>query len=144
MPKPTFIHLNLDWNAEPNDPDLKVEVNGSTIRLSFYLNPFAYDARKGDVGILTFNGCNRWRYDATNDHAWFSGQGRFAGKAPAWGEFYEVVGDDSSMNHNDWEIITPDADRARHFLFYFRDEAIECVAPDWNLQRTTGHTAMTT
>jgi hypothetical protein len=131
----TFLHLNTDWNAEPNDPAPKVTVQGATVTLSFYLNPFAFEARKDEVGQVLFTGCSRWRWDATNDDAWFSGEGRFSGKAPAWGEFYEIVGDDPSIDNQDWEIIAADRKSGRHFLFYFRDEAIECVADDWALVR---------
>lgn len=39
MSQLTFLHLNPDWNAEPNAPALKVAVEGSTVMLSFFLNP---------------------------------------------------------------------------------------------------------
>jgi hypothetical protein len=131
----TFLHLNTDWNAEPNAPSLKVDVSGDTVELSFYLNPFSYKADEGEVGRVRFSGCSRWRWDATNDHAWFDGKGRFSQHAPQWGEFYEITGSDPTADGLDWEVITPDRLDARHFLFYFRDEAIECIAADWSLTR---------
>jgi hypothetical protein len=130
-----FLHLNPDWNAEPNAPSLKVEVSGGTVELSFYLNPFAYDAGHDEIGKVRFTGCSRWRWDATDDHAWFAGTGRFSGQAPKWGEFYEIVGDEQSGGELDWEVISPDISGKRHFLFYFRDEAFECMADDWSFIR---------
>lgn len=138
----TFIHLNTNWNAEPNAPTIKVEANGSILRVCFDMNPYVYEAEKDEVGLLTFDGCSRWRWDETNDHAWYQGQGRFARQAPKWGEFYEVIGDDPSINRLDWEVVAPDAKRARHFIFYFRDEAIECVAGGWKLERECGEAAI--
>ena len=131
----TFLHLNADWNAQPNAPALKVTVDGTVVTLSFYLNSSAYDAEEEEVAQLIFISCSRWRWDATNDEGWFMGKGRFAGVAPRWGEFYEIVGVDPSIDEQDWEVISPDRDAGRHFLFYFRDEAIECVAADWKLVR---------
>jgi hypothetical protein len=133
----TFRRLNPDWSAEPNAPSLNLQVHGDEVVLSFYLNPFAYEAGEEEVGILHFHGCSRWRWDPTNDHAWYAGKGRFSGQAPEWGEFYEIIGDDASMNDLDWEVLGADTSTSRHFLFYFRDEAIECVASGWSLERGT-------
>ena len=131
----TFRRLNTGWNAEPNAPELTVSVNGATVALSFYLNPYAYDAEEDEIAQVIFTECSRWRWDATNDEGWFRGKGRFALVAPKWGEFYEIVGVDPTIDDQDWDVISSDRDDGRHFLFYFRDEAIECVAADWRLVR---------
>ncbi|AYV48777.1 hypothetical protein CFHF_17515 [Caulobacter flavus] len=133
LTQPRFVHLNPDWNAEPNAPCVHLVAESDTVSVSFLLNPHAYDAEDGEVGKLTFPSCRRWRLDATNDEGWFAGRGRFAGVAPAWGEFYEIVGDDPTMDALDWEPA--DGSGSRHFLFYFRDEAFECLAGDWTLTR---------
>lgn len=39
--KTKFVHLNKDWNAQPNPPDENVEVKQDLIELSFYVNPWA-------------------------------------------------------------------------------------------------------
>ena len=135
MSTPTFIRLNLDWNADPNDPDPKALAEASTLRVAFYLNSFAYQATYGEIGILSFPRCSRWRRDSTNDHGWYSGRGRFAKEAPAWGEFYELFGDFTALSDVEWQVISHDDKGARHFLFYFRDEAIECIAADWSIER---------
>ncbi|WP_206364904.1 hypothetical protein [Sphingomonas panacis] len=103
----TFLRLNSDWNADPNDPDPKVVSEGATLRVAFYLNSFAYKAADGEIGILSFPGCSRWRWDSTNDHGWYSGEGRFAKEAPAWGQFYELVGDETALNEIEWQVIAP-------------------------------------
>lgn len=131
----SFLHLNPDWNADPNGPSLDLTFSGTVAKLSFLLNYHAYKAVKGETATIRFIDCSRWRWDATNDHAWFEGSGRFSGEAPKWGEFYEVVGEDKLGKDLDWEIISPDVPAARHFLFYFRDETIECIAADWSIER---------
>lgn len=135
MSQLTFLHLNPDWNAEPNAPTLTVGVEGTTVTLSFQLNPFAHIAAEDETGQLVFSGCSRWRWDSTNDEAWFSGNGRLSGQAPKWGEFYEILGDDPLTDGLDWEILSQDKPGARHFLFYFRDDTIECIAEEWRLIR---------
>jgi hypothetical protein len=136
MKSRSFRHLNPDWNAEPNAPALQVSMAGDALELTFLLNHLAYKAEIGEAATLRFDGCCRWRWDATNDHAWFSGEGRFSGQAPRWGEFYEIQPIEPNTDDLDWEIISPDTSEARHFLFYFRDEAIECVAAGWSLHRS--------
>ncbi|WP_232375578.1 hypothetical protein [Mesorhizobium comanense] len=131
----SFRHLNPDWNAEPNAPSVALTVEGDTIQLAFLLNPWGYDAREGETGALRFIGCSRWRWDSTNDHAWFAGEGLYAKQAPEWGEFYEVIGDSRSINENNWEVLSQDGPKSRQFLFYFRDDTIEVVAEDWALTR---------
>ncbi|MGX9180582.1 hypothetical protein [Mesorhizobium sp. BHbdii] len=116
-------------------PNVELTVDGDTVQLSFLLNPWAYDARGGEIATLRFVGCSRWRWDATNDHAWFAGEGRYSNQAPKWGEFYEVTGDSLAINDLDWEVLSPDSPNSRHFLFYFRDDAIEVMARDWSLTR---------
>ena len=39
MSNPTFERLNEDWNAEPNAPHEEVTASGTTVRLTFFLNP---------------------------------------------------------------------------------------------------------
>ena len=64
------------------------------------------------------------------------GQCRYAGKAPAWGEFYEILGDDPARDSpDDWRVVGPDRPTLRHFLFYLRDETFECMANDWRFTR---------
>lgn len=131
-----FIRLNNHWNAEPNAPYPSVETFAATLELKFLANPWLYTGfAEGDQILLTFTGCREYRLGSTNDEGWWRGQCRFSGIAPAWGEFYEIIG--PTMDHRargwlkvaDW-VTTP----VRHFLFYFRDETFECKATDWAMQ----------
>jgi len=126
-----FVHLNLNWNAEPNAPSPALIIVGNDAELSFLLDDYPSEAERR--AIVRFINCSRWRWDPTNDHGWFDGNGRFSQQAPKWGEFYEIIGDDVAGRELDWEIIAPDAPGTRHFLFYFRDETIECIAMDWSI-----------
>lgn len=128
---PTFIRLNNDWNAEPNAPGESAQVDGRDVLLKFDLNPYRYEEFvTGDRGALRFENCACFRLGATNDEGWYRGQCRFSGLAPAWGEFYAVVGDlHSTDGPSDWIVMEQAfAEDRTHFLFYFRDRTFECVA----------------
>jgi hypothetical protein len=131
-----FEKLNRDWNAEPNVPDEHVAVNGDQLELSFRLNPWAFDAKEGEVGRLLFWNCTRWRLGATNDEGWYLGQCRYSKIAPNWGEFYEVTGIDPLVDQpEDWHEIRSAAPGNRHFIFYLRDSTFECIAAKWAFER---------
>jgi hypothetical protein len=135
MSDPTFKRLNEGWNAEPNSPREEVAVSGLTVRLTFFLNPWLYEADKDDNGCLTFEQCSRWRLGLTNLDGWHFGQCRYSKIAPAWGEFYELLGpDDQRLKPMDWHELTPPTADQRHFLFYLRDSTFECFAADWRYE----------
>lgn len=138
MPKLQFAHLNPDWNANPNAPSIELHFRDGVAELTFLLNGWAYEARDGESATIRFANCSRWNWDATNDHAWFAGEGCYAKQAPKWGEFYEVEGEAKLGGNVDWECISADLPNARHFLFYFRDETLEFMATDWSLTRQIG------
>jgi hypothetical protein len=131
-----FKRLNDGWNAEPNVPAPKVEVSGSQVQLKFLLNSFVYHAEAEEVGCLTFCECSMWRLGSTNDEGWYAGQCRYSKIAPAWGEFYELLGHDSQRTSpTDWHVPTPSGSGNRHFLFYLRDETFECISGEWSFER---------
>lgn len=133
---PTFERLNNNWNAEPNAPSEEVMVRGATVSLTFVLNPWRYEATEGEKGILTFEQCSLWRLGATNDEGWHLGLCRYSRVAPAFGEFYELLGDDDQrFAATDWHELEPLAARKRHFLFYLKDNTFECFATDWRFER---------
>ncbi|MDB5707615.1 MAG: hypothetical protein JWN66_4731 [Sphingomonas bacterium] len=136
MKTATFLKLNDGWNAEPNDPDEHVAVNANAVELTFFLNPWAYDAAEGQVGRLIFTESARWRLGPTNDEGWYRGQCRYGRLAPGWGEFYEIIGPDPLVGQsNDWHELEPVGTGDRHFLFYLRDNTFECIAADWSFRR---------
>ena len=140
MTPPCFQQLNLGWNAEPNAPEPVVEVAGHDILLRFSLNPFQYpEVTEGDVRVLRFKACSRYRLGETNDEGWYRGQCRYSKAAPAWGEFYEIIGSDEFADQpNDWVNVSP-APLGRHFLFYFRDDTFECFAADWLIEPSSAN-----
>lgn len=132
---PHFLKLNEGWNAEPNAPAPIVTIVGSRLILRFFLNPFRYsEFAEEDVGIVRLEGCARYRLGPTNDEGWSLGQCRYSRIAPAWGEFYELIGDDPLLDQpQDWLPIGPTSGALRHFLFYFRDETFECLSVAWKI-----------
>ena len=132
-----FDQLNVGWNAYPNGSESIVKRCGDTLVFRFKLNPYAYeDVQEGDIGLLTFHRCSRWRLGSTNDEGWYRGQCRYSGLAPAWGEFYELIGDDPARDGpGDWQIVDADRPTLRHVLFYLKEEAFECMADGWRFER---------
>ena len=133
----TFIHLNTNWNAEPNAPDPKVYIEKNKLILEFYVNPWAYEGfEEEDRAVLEFFECKRYRIGATNDEGWYQGQCRFSKTAPKWGEFYELQGDlKLDKCPEDWVEVGL-GEGNRHFLFYLRDETFECDADDFVFKGT--------
>jgi hypothetical protein len=129
-----FSKLNADWNAEPNAPNPQIQIWEHDVVLSFLLNPFIYPQFKdGDIGLLRFRSCWRYRIGSVNDEGWYRGQCRFSKLAPKWGEFYEVRGDILlDQCPEDWIKVGLSESRQSHFLFYFRDEEFECDSVSWS------------
>src|SRR5262245_43500336 len=131
-----FRQLNNGWNAEPNAPDPKVQVDDGDVVLTFFANPFQFPRfAKNQRLRLRFKNARRYRLGSTNDEGWYMGQCRFSRDAPAWGEFYEVSGH-LKLDHcpQDWHIVRAVGQTSRHFLFYLRDNTFECEADDWILE----------
>lgn len=129
-----FIQLNQGWNAEPNAPHIDIQVDGTTLTLSFRANAWQFpEFVEGQIIRLRFR--NVWRYTLgdVNDEGWYLGQCRFSRLAPQWGEFYEVTGDLRLDEFDaEWHVISDSpVKNLRHFLFYFRDECFECDAASW-------------
>jgi hypothetical protein len=130
-----FHHLNLGWNADPNCPETEVIVVGTTVVVTFRAKAFPLRAD----GFLVFNNCSSWMLSSINDHAYFLGQCRYGVKAPAerkapeWGEFYEIVGDDPLAHAgDDWQYLSQPALTDNHYMFYMRDDTFECFADSWS------------
>jgi hypothetical protein len=130
---PSFIQLNHGWNAEPNAPHPTIMLSGADVLLSFFVNPFQFPRFDSeDRGSIRFSSCARYRLGGTNDEGWSRGQCRYSSIAPAWGEFYELIGADTRLDEpQDWKRGNEASNADRHFLFYLRDETFECIATDW-------------
>lgn len=142
----SFIQINEGWNAEPNAPDPVIELMGTDLLLSFFVNPFRYpEFQEEEIGVLRFVQCERYRLGSTNDEGWYRGQCRFSKLAPAWGEFYLLKGDSALLDApRDWKVIVPSTGRGQHFLFYFRDQTFECVAHQCLIEATANNSLQRT
>jgi hypothetical protein len=129
-----FTQLNHGWNAEPNAPHIAVRVDGDTLTLSFFANPYQFPEFH-EHQIIKLRFVHVWRYTIgdINDEGWYRGQCRFSRLAPRWGEFYEVSGNlRLDQLDAEWQIVSQSTNAVlRHFLFYFRDETFECDATEW-------------
>lgn len=55
----TFEQLNLDWNAEPNAPEVEIYVDDNKVTVEFFLNAFKYKQfSEEDKAKLTFYNCH--------------------------------------------------------------------------------------
>jgi hypothetical protein len=129
-----FVQLNRGWNAEPNAPHPRVCVEGRNLVLRFVINTFRFPQfKEDDEATVRFFEVERYRLGPTNDEGWYSGECRFSALAPAWGEFYEISGEQRRLlAPADWRVVG-ESRQGRHFLFYFRDETFECVAQEWSV-----------
>jgi hypothetical protein len=143
---PTFVQINEDWNAEPNAPHPAVKVQEQDVLLKFFINAFQFaEFEEGEVAILRFGHCERYRLGSTNDEGWYRGQCRFSKLAPAWGEFYIVHGDAALLEApQDWNTIGPFTGHGKHFLFYFRDNTFECIADECIIEPTANNSLQRT
>ena len=127
-----FIHLNKGWNAEPNAPEESIKTFESKLTLEFFVNPWAYEGFEEEQKIkLIFASVSKYRLGETNDEGWYRGECRFKKLAPKWGEFYQLIGEDSDIeNADDWIILSQEKE-LNHYLFYFRDNTFECFAKSY-------------
>lgn len=89
---PTFVQLNIGWNAQPNAPNPEARLEGADVVLRFDMNPYQFqDFHDEEKGFLRFVNCSQFRMGATNDEGWYRGQCRFSKIAPSWGEFYAIL-----------------------------------------------------
>jgi hypothetical protein len=133
-----FIKINENWNAEPNAPMPTIEVIGSNLILSFYLNAFiSEEFDEEDLGVLEFNNCLQYRLGAPNEDGFYIyNKSRYKKYGVQWGEFYLV-------QNSDWQINFPEPvfidnsiknEKLNHYLFYFRDETFECVSLSYSFK----------
>lgn len=134
-----FIKQNIGWDAEPNAPMPKIEIDKNTynLTLSFYLNAFIHDdVDEEDIGILEFSNCHKYRLGATNDEGFYRGQCRFSKSGIIWGDFYKMVDTDWRNDFPKDEVVIDnylkDNQDLHHYLFYFRDNTFECIAASYS------------
>lgn len=134
--KISFEQLNIGWNADPNAPQLQINVIDTNVVIEFYLNAYMYEQfHEGDKARIVFQDCLQYRNGYPNEEGFYSySQSRFKKYGVKWGEFYRV-------RNSDWEKTFPNpvavsktkAGR-NHYLFYFKDETFECIAASYNME----------
>lgn len=132
-----FEQLNFGWNAEPNAPEVKINVVENDVVIQFFLNAFEYDKfSEGDKAKLTFHDCLQYRCGSPNDEGFYIfGQSRYKSLGVKWGEFYLVHGSNWEEDFPDSIFVSNQAHGVlNHYLFYFKDETFECVAKNYDLQ----------
>ena len=129
-----YKKLNIGWNAEPNSPDVELQRNGNNLIVRFYLNAFQFkNFNEEDKGELIFTNCFKYSFNNCNDEGYYRGQYRYKYDSLPWGEFYELQHDWENDFHHDFIIMNSGVDKKRlkHFIFFFRDNTLECIAKDF-------------
>jgi hypothetical protein len=135
-----YKKLNIGWNAQPNAPEVELDIEGDKLRVEFYLNPFIFDVGEQDKGELTFTECFKYSFNTCNDEGYYHGQYRYNNETLPWGEFYELQHDWETDFPNDFETLNSQTDKQqlRHFIFFFRDNTLECIAKDFEFRQLKG------
>lgn len=130
-----FIKLNDNWNADPVDPRPTIEISGSDVILSIYLNAYQFPQfSEDDIGRLIFYNCLQYTLHPLNDEGFYCfGQSRYKQFGVKWGEFYLVEESDWQESFPEPIVINKEIDpkTSKHYLFYFRDETFECIAESY-------------
>ncbi len=129
--------LTIDWNADPNSPEVTLTVENTTVILVFYINYFLYERfQEGDKARLTFLNCQKFSFNTMNDEGYFLGQYRYKHNELPWGEFYKI--------ETNWKVDfptkhtilmgNPNHKNQSHFIFFFKDNTFECVSEEYHLE----------
>lgn len=133
--------LTEDWNADPNAPEVKLTIEGSSVTLDFFVNHFIYDKfKEGDKAKLTFPNCLKYSFSSMNDEGYYRGQYRYKYSDLPWGEFYRLDTNwetDFPVRHIALTDIT-DKEKLSHYIFFFKDNTFECVAENYQLEFYNG------
>jgi hypothetical protein len=135
-----YLRLSIDWNADPNAPEVEIFVSEDTVKLIFFLNYFQFENFiEGDKAVITFYNCHKYSFNNMNDEGYYNGKYRYSNHELPWGEFYQI--------HTDWRedfpresIILkplPTIQNQQHYIFFFRDNTFECVAESYSIKFKT-------
>lgn len=136
-----YKKLNKNWNAEANAPDLKISSNENEIELSFLLNSAVFEHIDTDeIGRLVFCNVYAYKIDSTSDEEYSRGQFRFKKDQLPWGEFYELFDSKWDNDFPDDKIVLNELKtkkEIRHFIFFLRNNIVECLATDYQFHYDT-------
>ena len=138
--RPTYIKLNLDFDAEPNAPSPEISINDSTLILKFLLNPFLWDDVEDDEQAeLRFNDVLKYRFGGPGSDN-FS-DFRYYDKGIDNYGFYQLKNSNWTKDFPlDEKVISKEPnssnDNFKHYVFFFRDNTFECIAEGFKFVRT--------
>lgn len=133
----TYTQITIDWNADPNDPQVHLSVDSTSVTMTFYLNTFQFENfKEGDKAQVTFHNCHKYSFNSMNDEGYYMGQYRYNYKELPWGEFYKL---DTNWR-NDFPALhtvlnnNADPTKQNHYIFFFKDNTFECVAENFTIE----------
>lgn len=133
-----YKQLNQEWNADPNAPEVSLQIIHRNLIIKTYLNYFVYDDfNEGDYAIIKFKNVTSYSFNTCNDEGYYYGQYRFGPKELPWGEFYEI---ESGLDRNLPDpLITIQKGIAqhKHYVFFFKDNTLECIAENYEVKMFT-------
>jgi len=130
-----YIHISNDWNADPVEPKIVLEVDGSNLIMDIYLNHYVFEEfEEGDKVKIEFSNCSKYSLNKCNDEGYYYGQYRTNPNELPWGEFYEIKNGVNTDFPEPIISIASNIKGERHFIFFFKDETFECLAKNYNLE----------
>jgi len=127
-----YIQISNDWNADPVEPKINLEIDGSNLIMEMYLNHYVFEEfEEGDKVKIVFSNCSEYSLNKCNDEGYYYGQYRTNPNELPWGEFYEIKNGFDTNFPEPVIKITTDNKGKRHFIFFFKDETFECLAANY-------------
>jgi hypothetical protein len=116
------------WNAEPGAPMPKVCMDGETLVLTFYLNPWAFPTFKPrDRGELRFSKCGRYSWKEQTIRGGGAASADSVGARPIGASSTKsraIFASTDCRKRTGLLMAEPRSTNTRHFLFYFKDDNV--------------------
>lgn len=132
------IKHNKNWTAEPNAPNIQLQIDGDEIVMEMTLNSTLFEHIDTDErGLLRFETVYAYRKQEMNEQAYNNGAFRFKNNQLAWGGFYELS--DSAWAKTfpeDAIILNASANKKglRHFICLLPTMIFECIASEYSFK----------
>lgn len=130
-----YVQITTDWNAHPVSPEIQLQIKGSNLLMSIFVNACVFEGFKdGDKANVLFRNCSKYSLNRCNDEGYYYRQYRTNQSELPWGEFYEIK---AGLNRDFPEPVVQlkvDTSNKRHFIFFFKDEIFECLTDDYEIE----------